>query len=61
MHRNRLDTGIWYRNGVDFINEVENKLRFYLRDRNRLGFNVGIEHDLCFARGSKQTSILCAG
>ena len=35
--------------------------RFYVRDRNWLGFSVGIELDFYFVRGSRSTSVLCAG
>ena len=35
--------------------------RFYVRDRNWLGFSVGIELDLVFVRGLKSTSVLCVG
>ena len=36
-------------------------LVFYVRDRNRIGFSVGIELDFFFLRGSKSPSALCAG
>ena len=59
-HRNRLDVRLRIKSNL--ISAIGSKLNWFLCPGSKsTWFCVGIELDLVFVRGSKSTSVLCAG